>query len=336
MGKEVAANQDIEDIENEAEDEDIPEGEVSSEGDKPNGGRDFDDFTSEEQLEDNLTDDNEEETDEDTETEVSEEDENKAKTDDEKADKPSEKVNFSDDMKGELEKRYGKRTDQEYLAELYKSYRQIEPEYQKATMNLSHFEKLIDKAGGIDNLLKAVAQPREEKPVVEEKTETEKKIEELVKQGELDPDNLKDKLFIESLAKTIALEKREMEREQKNIEEKVEIAFNVFDKKLNELSTKYPDADPDIIRTKAFNGAYAELDNKSLWLQMEKELKMQQEKFDSKVGEGTKNSMQKKLEAMRKAKQTSTIAGSKNGVNTQGKKTVFETFSDAYDKRFKN
>ena len=74
--------------------------------------------------------------------------------------KPGTEAPGPDDFRAEVAKRYGEnKTDQEYLAEVWKSYRNGETTFSQATEKVKELEGLIAQFGGPEALKTALTAP---------------------------------------------------------------------------------------------------------------------------------------------------------------------------------
>ena len=226
-----------------------------------------------------------------------------------------------DDFRAEVAKRYGEnKTDQEYLAEAWKSYREIEKTYSQASEEMKGLKELISQFGGPEALKTALTAPT--KPV-EPVNQLPPKIQALVDAGY----DLKDPVIALLTEQEIRLQQTQQVIGQTTHEK----AVSTFETGLKAIAGKYEHADVDAIKELAFKGAFANLTDAQLWARVEDMASKQHARVAGLV-EGETN---KKLNELKKLDETKNLKGAPGGGKPQ-KETPLQAFNRQHRKEFPN
>lgn len=160
------------------------------------------------------------------------------------------------ELRAELVKRFGEKSDQEYLAEVWKSYRNGETTFSQAQEKAKELESLVSQFGGAEVLRRALENPvmpasAAEKPAGQQYPA---KVQPLIDQGLLDPNDPIAQLLID--------QERRLEQSQQFVGQAThESAVKTFDTWLKDVSDKYSYADIDVIRDMGLKGAFANMND---------------------------------------------------------------------------
>ncbi len=228
-----------------------------------------------------------------------------------------------EDIRTELVKRYGERSDQDYVKEVFKSYQNMEKEYSKSQGSFSKLNDLVAKFGGPEALEQALLNPT--KPTIDpSKPVLLPDIEKMVNDGYLDPRDPKDALLIQLMTEQHQIRNQ-------NAQQSYEKAKGVFEEGLKGVAAKYSHADINAIRMLGYAGAFANLNDTQLWATIDKMAKEQHERVDGLVN-ATKDKTIKDLKGL---KDTSVVNGKPTPTRTGGK-TAREAFDEEYDRWHKD
>jgi hypothetical protein len=159
------------------------------------------------------------------------------------------------DIRVELAKRFGEgKSDQEYLEEAWKSYRNGETTFSQTQAKVKEYEELVNQFGGAEVLRRALENPAPQQPAGEKPAGQQypAKIQPLIDQGLLNPEDPIAQLLID--------QERRLEQSQQIIGQSThERAVQTFDTWLKATAAKYEFADIDAIKELGFKGAFANM-----------------------------------------------------------------------------
>lgn len=235
-------------------------------------------------------------------------------------DKPDKPDNPDANIREELVKRFGERSDQELLRELFKSFRSVENEFGKRSAEAKELANLVNQFGGPEALKEALQNPPSKgepgKPVYPDK------VQKLIDSGHLDPDDPRDALIIE--------QELELDRNRKAGEKTVyKEAVKSFEDGLKQIAKDFEYADMDTIRGLAYSGAFSGLDNDQFWGAVRSVAEKQNAKVIGLVEGKTAEQLQKLKELGKKGLKTGQPGGGKPGDQKPA-----EVFNEEYDKHF--
>lgn len=225
------------------------------------------------------------------------------------------------EVREELVKRYGKRSDQEYVQEVWKSYRNIEKEQNK----YSELNKLVEAFGGSEVLKEALNSPSPAAKQGEPQTESNlpPDLKALVDSGYLDPNDPKDAL-------TMALAQKLNQIENQSKEQYHEKSKTLFEQGLEKVKGQYKFADIDSIRLLGYSGRFRGMTDAQLWQEVDRLAKAQHDKVEGLVN-AEKESVVKNLKGLEKE---SVLTGKSTPAKSAGRRPANEVFSELWDKYY--
>lgn len=241
-----------------------------------------------------------------------------------------------DDYKAEIIKRFGEKPDEELVPQVWKSYREMEKEFDRRNVLTKEVLEVVDKFGGLDALKNILATPKENlrrevsKAEVKSEPELPKDIQELIDSGELDLASPKDQMFIRQELRLREQEIAKATEAERNYTVAQQEAVKQFETFLaNDIVPKYEYADLNAIKAKAFAGAWRGLSDEAFKVAVENEAKALHDRV---IGLAEKSTEQKIAE-FRKVKEKSVVVG-KSVPLTAKKQSFKEAFDSAYDENF--
>lgn len=251
-----------------------------------------------------------------------------------KAEIPEEKA--VDDYKQEMIKRFGERPDEELHRESWKSYRELEKEFEKRNVLTKEYDEVVAKFGGIEALKQILSTPKEElnKSVAPAKESSEitlpEDIQQLIDEGELDLSSRKDQMFIARELKMREQEQMTKKQQEEAYQAKVQDAKQTFETFLSkEIATKYELADLNALKAKAYSGGFAGLSDQAFKIAVENEAKAAHERVE-KLAEQRK---EKALSELEKVATKSVVIG-KSTPTPVTKLSMKEVFDKKYAEYF--
>jgi len=226
-----------------------------------------------------------------------------------------------DDVRAELVKRYGEKSDQDYVQEVWKSYRNMEKEYSK----YSELNKLVESFGGPEVLKEALNAPPPAATNGETQTESNlpPDLKALVDSGYLDPNDPKDAL-------TMALAQKLNQIEDQSRQQYQEKSKTLFEQGLEKVKEQYKFADIDSIKLLGYSGRFRGMTDAQLWQEVDRLAKAQHEKVEGLVN-AEKDGVLKNLKGLEKE---SVLTGKSTPAKAAGKKPANEVFSELWDKYY--
>lgn len=224
------------------------------------------------------------------------------------------------EIRAELVKRYGEKSDQELLREVWKSYRSGETTFTQATEKAKELEGLVNQFGGADALresLKAPVAPSTEAKYPE-------KIQVLIDSGHLDPNDPRDALIID--------QETRLEQGNKAIARSTyNEAVGIFETGLKGIAGKYEYADIDAIREMGHKGLFTHDTDAQMWAKIDGIASRQHERVVGLVDKTT----QSKLDALKAVNDKKPLDG-KPGGGKPTNPTTKQAFDAEYLKHFPN
>lgn len=229
-----------------------------------------------------------------------------------------------DELRAELVKRFGEKSDQEYLAEVWKSYRNGETMFSQTQEKAKELESLVSQFGGAEVLRRALETPvtpatAGDKPAGQYPA----KVQPLIDQGLLDPNDPIAQLLID--------QERRLEQSQQFVGQAThESAVKTFDTWLKDVSEKYAYADIDVIRDMGFKGAFANMNDAQAHAKINEIAARQQARVQGLIDSKT----QAKLDELKELDKGKVLTG-KPGGGKPSNLTAKEAFNREYDKHLK-
>lgn len=207
-----------------------------------------------------------------------------------------------DDLKVELAKRFGEgKSDQELLEAVWQSYRNGEKTFSQATAQVKELEGLVNQFGGVDVLKQALTQSVAQ-PAAPHQPQFPERVQRLIDQGYLDPNDPKDALVIDQ---EIRLDQANQAIGRSTYNE----AVQTFENGLKGIAGKYEYADMDVIRELGFKGAFAKDTDAQMWQKID----ALANKMHSKVAGLVDRQTQGKLDQLKKLNEKKPLDGQPGG-----------------------
>jgi len=223
-----------------------------------------------------------------------------------------------DDARAEMVKRFGEKSDQELLKEVWKSYRSGETTFTQASEKAKELEGLVNQFGGADALRESL-----KAPVVPE-TKYSPKVQALIDSGSLDPNDPRDALIIDQEAR--------LEQGNKAIARSTyNEAVGIFETGLKGIAGKYEYADIDAIREMGHKGVFTNDTDAQMWAKIDGIASRQHERVIGLVDKTT----QSKLDALKAVNDKKPLDG-KPGGGKPTKLTPKQAFEAEHSKFFKD
>lgn len=240
-----------------------------------------------------------------------------------KQDKPAEEdlVGKEDEFRAEMVKRFGEKSDQELVKEVWKAYRNGETTFGQAQAKLKGMEELVAQFGGADVLKRALEIPG--KPEERSAGEYPAKIQPLIDQGVLNPNDPIVQLLID--------QEWRLEQSSKTIgQQTYERAVQTFNGWLDTAAQKYEYADVAVIREMGLSGAFARMNDAQVQAKIERMAAAQHARVMGLVD----SKSQAKLDELKTLNQQN-LRGGKPGGGKPLTLTARQAFDKAYSEHIK-
>lgn len=225
------------------------------------------------------------------------------------------------EFRAEIVKRFGEKSDQELVKEVWKAYRSGETTFGQAQEKLKGIEALVAQFGGAEALKQALTRPT----VTGEKTAGQypAKIQSLIDQGVLDPNDPISQLLID--------QERRLEQSSQTIGQQThERAIQTFNGWLDAAAQKYEYADVAVIREMGLSGVFANMNDAQVLAKIDGIAAAQHAKVVGLVDSKT----QAKLDELKGLNQQ-TLKGGKPGGGKPPTLTARQAFDKSYSENIK-
>jgi hypothetical protein len=224
-------------------------------------------------------------------------------------------------FRADLVKRFGQKSDQELVKEVWKAYRNGETTFSQTQEKVKELEALVSQFGGVEALKQALNAPAPAaKPAGEQYPA---KVRSLIDQGLLDPNDPIAALLID--------QERRLEQSQQFLgQTNHERAVQTFDTWLRVTAGKHEFADMDVIRDMGLRGAFANMTDAQVQATIEQIASRQH----AKVAGLVEGKTQAKLDELKKLGDKKILDG-KPGGGRAAELTPEQAFNHEFDRHIK-